>query len=147
MIASRSSLVLALVVVAVALLPACTCGPRETPRGPDTGLGGTPGRLPDLRQHAKRAALYTKETRRRLVGGHPPVAPARVLVRIANELPSVGVPASFATWRRAMVDKAQGLAAGAPPKPAYNSIVETCVACHRLYAPKTVPAMEALRLP
>lgn len=99
----------------------------------------------DVRELMLRMERSTAELRRRagVVGME---APARLVERLAAELPASGPGPGWDKWRGALRERASRLAGSRAPRSDYQRLLEACTGCHHEAAPASLPRLERLRL-
>ena len=132
------------------LLGACTgrdSAPRATPDVPRSSSSVIVTPRVSLKPLMQKLLRLTDELRRR-AGAVGLTGPARLLAAAVVELPEQGQPDAFRKWRGELEQRARQLTTRPPDvRAGYNAVVEACLGCHRQYEKRSVPQLEALRLP
>ena len=90
-------------------------------------------------------AMYAEDIRRRLRQGLSVAAPARVIGRLARELPETGAPSDYITWKNDLSKAATALAASKEPDKDFNGLLDRCVTCHKVHAKTSIRLIEDLK--
>lgn len=99
-----------------------------------------------VKRDMKKIQRVTDELRRRAQGQVSMRGPSKLMLNLAKALPAKSYPASFQAFLDTMVDQLKALPETKDHFKDYNALIDTCVACHRFFAPRTLHAMRLLRL-
>lgn len=88
----------------------------------------------------------TEEMRRRALGQMPMNAPAQMMLRINETLPSKQYPDSYKKLLLVLDERLRAIADGADTVSDYNAMVSACTSCHQVYAPHMVGGMLSLEI-
>lgn len=150
-------------VIPLMLLWGCTCKgdkpPTEArvspvlPRVPVPQTTNVPGgggrsiRRAALREPMEEIQKVAEEMSRRAQGRVSMTAPAVLLLKKLNQLAAKSYPASFRTFLDDAKDRAKILKDSQNLREDFNSLIDSCQACHRVYSLRSLPPVKKLRVP
>lgn len=100
-----------------------------------------------VKQEMTRLLKATEELRRRAIGEVSMVAPAKMMLGISKKMPSKTYPSSFRSFLDAMNDQLGAMTRSKDHRGDFNKLIDTCVACHRFYAPRTAEGIRSMKIP
>ena len=100
-----------------------------------------------LREPMEEIQKVTEEMSRRAQGKVSMAAPSVLLLKLLNKLPARSSPASFRTYLDAVKDRAKILKDSKNLREDFNSLIDACQACHRVYSLRSIPPVKKLRVP
>jgi len=98
------------------------------------------------KKEMKEMAKVTDEMRRRAMGSLGMGGPVRKMLAQAEKLPVNNYPDSYKSFLDDMKARLNTLGEATKYKSNYNELIETCLACHRVYAPQMVISIEKLAI-
>ena len=120
----------------------------EVPITPPTALpsGGRSIRRAALREPMEEITKVAEEMSRRAQGRVSMTAPAMLLLKLLHKLPAKSFPASFRTYLDNVKDRAKILKDSENLREDFNSLIDSCQACHRVYSLRSIPPVKKLRV-
>lgn len=98
------------------------------------------------KKEMKEMAKVTDEMRRRAMGGIGMDGPVRKMLVQIKKLPQDHYPATYRSFVDDLKDRLGVLRKTTRYKRDYNALIESCLACHRIYAPQVVISIENLEI-
>ena len=119
----------------------------EVPLPPPTTLSsGRSIRRATLQEPMEKITRLTEEMSRRAQGRVSMLAPAMLLLKLLHKLPAKSSPANFRTYLDNVKDRAKILKDSENLREDFNSLIDSCQACHRVYSLRSIPAVKKLRV-
>lgn len=144
--------------VLVALLSGCkgkaTTPVRKVRVSPEVSFAPEPkikrvarARRASLKKYMEEKLEVAEEMQRRATGDISMKGPAMRMLGVVSRVPAKGYPASFQTFLGALRDRLKILQDSTKPRRDFNLLVESCLACHRIYYLKALPVIHRLKVP
>ena len=121
----------------------------EVPVPPPTAGpgGGQTIRRATMREPMEQITKVTAEMGRRAQGKVSMKAPAILLLKLLNQLPAKSSPSTFRTFLDDAKDRAKILQDSENLREDFNSLIDSCQACHRVFSLRSIPPVKRLRVP
>ena len=98
------------------------------------------------KKEMREMAWVTDEMRRRAMGGIGMGGPVRKMLVQVDKLPENNYPATYGSFLDDLKGRLNRLGETTKYKSDYNKLIESCLACHRIYAPQVVISIEKLAI-
>ena len=98
------------------------------------------------KKEMREMAKVTDEMRRRAMGGIGMGGPVNKMLVQAGKLPVANYPESYKSFLADMKGRLNTLGKTTRYKSDYNRLIESCLACHQVYAPQVVISIERLAI-
>ncbi len=113
---------------------------------PSAVTGGRSIQRATLREPMEEIHKVAEEMSRRAQGRVSMTAPAVLLLKKLDKLPARAYPATFRTFLDGVKDRAKILKDSKNLREDFNSLVDSCLACHKVYSLRSIPPVQRLRV-